>query len=78
MKVGGYTLDLYCDTSDPAVKKFHGYNAFHVQYIGRNEAQCLRKAKSDGWMIRGYLCYCPTCANTRRLARQQKKEAGSV
>jgi len=71
MIVGCYTLDLYCDcervndtTGQCGCGVRHlAYDYFRVvsQYTGRNERECLRQAKRDGWKISKGTVTCPLC-----------------
>lgn len=64
MKVGGYTLDLYCDNLPDDKRwsdKQHKGTEFPMQYYGQNEWKCLRLARRDGWKI-GKRDLCPRCS----------------
>lgn len=69
MKVGCYTLDLYCDnnftinslgvyTSDSR----HAFQEFPHQFTGDNEAACVKQARSQGWLISDKRQLCPKCS----------------
>ena len=65
MEIGCYTLDLYCDNSKlqpDGTDGIHEYKAFPDQYTGNSRANCVRKAKKDGWKWVGEHQYCPKCA----------------
>ena len=70
--VGGYTLDLYCDTGGEAFGEFcprHGRN----QFTGQNERECLKAARLAGWSIkRGDMtdkAFCPSCSRDKKGKR---------
>lgn len=60
MIVGCYTLDLYCDNdvSD------HCRNVFSETYVGETFAECIREARSKGWIInpKKNKALCPECS----------------
>ena len=66
--VGGYTIDLYCDTGDDVF----GADCPHrplvgscfATYSGLNERDCLRQARRDGWTFRegNTKAFCPSCS----------------
>lgn len=61
MKVGCYTLDLYCDKGYVAQKggiPDCGWKKHMQQFTGRTEASCIRKAKAEGWSV-GKRDLCP-------------------
>lgn len=47
MRVGCYSLDLYCKRW----VDIHLTPDCYRQYTGRTESECLRKAKADGWVL---------------------------
>lgn len=64
MKVGCYSLDLYCDHQKLDYQddiKLHPFQAFPRTYTGRTEASCIRKAKADGWHVTKAKQFCPVC-----------------
>ncbi len=63
MKVGCYTLDLYCDNrTDAYPDPPHKHDEFPHVFTGRTEASCLRLAVSRGWKITRSKEICPSCA----------------
>ena len=72
--VGCYSLDLYCDKNKSAAHQF----TMPRQYAGRTEAECIRRARRDGWSINKRIevpnsatqgrTICGTCNATRRKA----------
>lgn len=66
--VGGYTLDLYCDTGGDVF----GSNcpnrpvtgSLFASFAGTNERDCLRQARRAGWLFKdnNTLSYCPKCS----------------
>lgn len=62
MIVGGYTLDLYCDS-----EKEHPYQKDSVSVAGINGADARKKARKWGWVIndRDGTCYCPLHAKIK-------------
>jgi len=46
MIVGCYTLELYCEVDEQR----HFQDSF-AQYVGKNERECLRNARRDGWKV---------------------------
>jgi hypothetical protein len=73
MKVGGYTLDVYCDgerwQGDSGWK--HANDYMPQQFVGRTLASCIRQAKSAGWSCTGKRDICPQC-NPRRAAKGEE------
>ena len=79
MKIGTYTLHLYCDNQthidDPWNPKWkdswgpygstESPGSTPSQYIGKNYARCHRQAIKDGWSITKKRQLCPVC-NPRR------------
>jgi hypothetical protein len=63
MIVGGYQLDLYCDT-EPSCPHANKFTSVQAQYVGQTERECLKQARKDGWKFKkdNTLCYCPGCA----------------
>ncbi len=82
MKVGGYTLDLYCDnnftinslgvyTSDSR----HAFQEFPHRFTGNKEAICIRSARSQGWLISKKRQLCPKCSDKgAAFAKSSKQE----
>ena len=59
MKVGGYTLDLYCDTEGcNAVVK----HLIQDRFAGPTKGACIRQAKRNGWHVGYKHQFCPCCA----------------
>jgi hypothetical protein len=51
-EVGGYTLELYCDYPGcHGQDKRQGARTKFAQYCAETYAQCVRKARRDGWTI---------------------------
>ena len=61
MIVGGYTLDLYCDSEKCPV----GFKAGRWSFTGPTKARCMREARKGGWKIRLGKAICPKCAVAR-------------
>ena len=54
----GYTLDLYCDHSNPD----HRWNSFPHTFHGETFWQCAQEARAKGWVIhRDRTATCPIC-----------------
>lgn len=78
MRVGCYTLDLYC-TNEYATLGHTECRESHRgsgvgQFTGRTESECLRKAKKVGWKLTPDKELCPTC----NANRQQIQNAGQL
>lgn len=66
MYAGCYTLDIYCDHQNhpqyPKRGKWH-----NTQYTGETKAECIRKARKDGWIFhKDRTQTCPECAVKRK------------
>ena len=69
MKVGCYTLDLYCRNSgdvfseDPTkLDAIHTFKEFPHQYIGETRQECERQARKHGWIFnKDRDVTCPKC-----------------
>lgn len=67
MKVGCYSLDMYCDREghdpyrqDPVTNE---YDPSPWTFTGRTEAACIRDAKATGWKFHSNGSHtCPRCA----------------
>jgi hypothetical protein len=66
--IGGYTLDLYCDSG--ASRHKNGWidtgdirrGRFPIQFVGEFGSQCRRAARSAGWLLkRDGRAVCPEC-----------------
>lgn len=62
MYVGGYTLDLYCDETDPAKSDQPAHNGVPDQYFADSRAACLAAARQRGWIISKQHHLCPQCS----------------
>ena len=62
MKVGGYTLDLYCDTDGCDAVYRHGIKD---RFAGHDKRDCVKQAKAVGWHVGYKHQYCPTCTGKR-------------
>lgn len=63
MIVGGYALDLYCDTDNPAHKLQQNYEGDQAQFGGHDRATAVRSARRAGWTINWKTkeARCPIC-----------------
>lgn len=66
MRVGCYTLDLYCDAASP----HHDDEEFPHQFTGEDGGACRRAARDAGWRIgrmnaTGDKDLCPKCSGKR-------------
>jgi len=90
VKVGAYTLDLYCDNEDAPVQKFgeplnpraHLYNEFPHNYVGQTLRECVKTARRDGWLIGKERQLCPKCnrrgrAHGERVGVAQEAQGGA-
>lgn len=71
MRVGGYSLDLYCDRLDvkhgEVTDRFgHRYNEFPHQFLAETGTQCDRAARAKGWHIGPHRVLCPKCSGKRK------------
>ena len=66
MKVGCYTLDLYCDNyqAPPPRDGIHEWGEFPHQYSGPNKQRCERDARRDGWQL-SKEDLCPKCSGKK-------------
>jgi len=71
MKVGGYTLDLYCDreldkTKVDGTTIWRHNISWPAQFVGHTYYQCKRQAQKDGWVFhRDGTHSCPDCVKRR-------------
>ncbi len=83
MIVGCYSMDLYCENAEASstvCRVGWGYHGPPV-YTGRTEAECIRQARGDGWLItndRPRKAYCPKCAKTRRKGKRATSSSPST
>lgn len=65
MIVGGYTLDLYCDTGNPAHDLRENYEHDKASYGGIDQSHAVKQARRDGWTINWHerTTRCPLCRN---------------
>lgn len=63
MIVGAYSLDLYCDTRNPAHKLFANYGKNSADFAGYDRADAVRQARRWGWTInwKDRTARCPLC-----------------
>lgn len=71
MRVGGYSLDLYCDRlsiKNGEVQDEHGhrYDEFPHQFYAETGQECDRQARKRGWLISTNRTLCPKCSGKRR------------
>jgi len=71
VRVGGYTLDLYCDNDAIAPKAVsdrhgHDFQEFPHQFFAETGAECGRMARRRGWLISENRTLCPKCSGKRR------------
>jgi len=72
MRVGCYTLDLYCDGGgDPFKNDTHKYDEFPHQFTGPTYAKCAKQARNKGWLL-GKHDLCPRCSGKRKKRRIAK------
>ena len=69
MRVGCYTLDLYCDHVDQEAfdDGVHIYGEFPHQFTAELGAECRRNARRAGWILKkngGDIC--PKCTKKRK------------
>jgi hypothetical protein len=68
MRVGGYTLDLYCDNI-PDERQWlyepHKGVSFPMQYYGQGKRECIALARRNGWRL-GKRDICPYCAKKQK------------
>lgn len=69
MKVGSYVLHIYCDLEEhvPGSNKMG-------EFIGKNETEALRSARSSGWLTNISGDICPVCQ--LKWAKQEKATEG--
>lgn len=75
MIVGGYTLDLYCDSEldQPYGTKGHHGGDHAGTFYAQTGKECRRQARAAGWIFqRGRRAICPACAGDPRVKRQVK------
>lgn len=66
MRVGGYSLDLYCDLVEVKSGQVtdalgHRYNEFPHEFYGQTGPECDRDARKRGWLISQKRTLCPKC-----------------
>lgn len=66
MRVGCYSLDLYCDADSPD----HAFEEFPHQFTAQDGGTCRRDARRDGWKLgRMHVSddrdLCPKCSGKR-------------
>ena len=71
MRVGGYSLHLYCDrveveNGEVTDRYGHRYDEFPHEFYGETGPDCDRQARKLGWVI-GDRVLCPKCSGKRRL-----------
>jgi len=76
MRVGGYTLDLYCDNEKPGPDDIHGYKEFPHQYYAEHGSQCLRAARADGWKFGKDKDLCPKCSGKGKQTKRNARAGG--
>lgn len=65
---GCYTLDLYCDHTNPA----HCWDEFPHQFLAETGGNCRKQAKARGWKLhRDDTATCPKCM--KRLKEGKRK-----
>ncbi len=65
MRVGCYTLDLYCDKYANDGKPPHEYGEFPHRYTGLTPSKSAKHARAAGWLL-GRLDLCPKCSGKPR------------
>ena len=80
MKVGGYSLDLYCDNASESLPDYpvtehrhvdkygHLYSEFPKNYSGHTGVLCRLRARGDGWIL-GKRDRCPKCSGKVAIVR---------
>lgn len=84
MWAGCYSLDLYCDNQGCAKeyrtdtagclvdKHGHTWGEFPHQYTGEFGADCKRRARKAGWVIKpGGVALCPKCSGKANTSSNQ-------
>lgn len=64
MVVGGYALDLYCDSEHCQNQSPHGWmEQGKAQFNGETWSECAARARKLGWRISRdrMRCLCPSC-----------------
>lgn len=69
MIVGGYSLDLYCDSGNPKHNLKENYHCDLAQFAGYDRAGAVRQARRSGWTINWHTqeARCPLCRNYRTV-----------
>lgn len=67
MIVGGYTLDLYCNTTNPK----HEYNEFPHQFYAETGSECRAAARRAGWKLdlKTGKAWCPKCERPKEAPK---------
>lgn len=68
MKVGAYTLDLYCDKQSDS----HGYKEFPHQFVGKSNQKCIVMARRAGWKLSAETDLCPKCSNKKTVVSSER------
>ena len=71
MIVGSYVLDLYCNNRNirdgEITDGVHTCLDFPDTYIGKNYNECVKEARSKGWIINSKedIAICPKCTGNK-------------
>lgn len=72
MKIGCYSIDLYCDAEIKHPFWWH----FPKTYTGRSEAACIRAAVAEGWRVGRERQLCPVCSGRITVLEALKRHYG--
>ena len=63
MIIGGYSLDLYCDTDNPKHNEQRNFGNDKISVGGNTQADAVRVARRAGWIINWKTgeARCPIC-----------------
>jgi len=65
MEVSCYCMDLYCDHENDQ----HRWKEFPQTYTGVSRSQCVREARTEGWVFhRDGKVTCPKCNKQRKVS----------
>lgn len=64
MRVGCYTLDLYCDDDTGSQLDTKHFDGSFAQFTGHTESRCIKQARAKGWLL-GERDLCPLCSGKK-------------
>lgn len=76
MRVGCYTLHIYCQVEGCERNDYHSPSR-PGEYTGRTQAECLREARKDGWVLMNHgkkVEKCPEHRQYKFNGRRKKNE----